>query len=84
MVCKCYNENYNTFISAVFYECIASWNEYISFVFGWISIGLWLIADYPQLRVTFLTRSSEGMSTLFIVTWLVGDVANISSIFLLN
>ncbi|CAL5996505.1 Seven_transmembrane protein 1 [Hexamita inflata] len=83
MICKCQNKPYSYFIATVFGQCIGTELQWTSFIFGWISICAWLVAYFPQIRMTLLLRKSEAISTLFLVSWVSGDVCNLFSVFLI-
>jgi solute carrier family 66 (lysosomal lysine-arginine transporter), member 1 len=42
-----------------------------------ISIACWVVVFSPQIIENFRRRSADGLSLLFIVVWLAGDVFNI-------
>lgn len=84
MPCKCSEENYDKFVAGLFNECYNSTKQIVSFVFGWLSICSWLIAEFPQVRMNFLLRKSDGLSAFFIICWLTGDVLNGVSCFVLD
>ncbi|KIY45211.1 hypothetical protein FISHEDRAFT_49815, partial [Fistulina hepatica ATCC 64428] len=43
---------------------------------GWISLACWIVVFTPQLYENYTLQSGEGLSLLFIVIWLVGDISN--------
>ena len=49
----------------------------ISGILGSISIACWVVVFSPQIIENFRRSSAEGLSIVFIVVWLVGDVFNI-------
>lgn len=49
----------------------------ISGITGSISIACWIIVFAPQIYENFKRKSSEGLSLLFIILWLAGDVFNV-------
>ena len=49
----------------------------ISGIAGSISIACWVVVFVPQIYENFVRKSSEGLSLLFIVLWLAGDVFNL-------
>ncbi|CCF57129.1 hypothetical protein KAFR_0C01360 [Kazachstania africana CBS 2517] len=51
--------------------------ENISGIAGSISIACWVIVFVPQIYENFYRRSSDGLSLLFVVLWLAGDVFNL-------
>jgi hypothetical protein len=51
--------------------------EAISGICGSISIACWVVVFSPQIIENFRRGSADGLSVLFIVVWLAGDVFNI-------
>ncbi|SMN21875.1 similar to Saccharomyces cerevisiae YBR147W RTC2 Protein of unknown function [Maudiozyma saulgeensis] len=51
--------------------------ENLSGIFGSISIACWVIVFVPQIYENFYRKSAEGLSLLFVVLWLAGDVFNL-------
>ena len=51
--------------------------EALSGICGSVSIACWVVVFSPQIIENFHRRSAEGLSVVFLVTWLVGDVFNI-------
>ncbi|KAL9048276.1 MAG: hypothetical protein Q9162_007799 [Coniocarpon cinnabarinum] len=49
----------------------------ISGITGSISIACWVVVFSPQIIENFRRSSAEGLSIVFIVIWLAGDVFNI-------
>ena len=49
----------------------------LSGICGSISIACWVVVFSPQIIENFRRSSAEGLSIVFIVVWLVGDVFNI-------
>lgn len=49
----------------------------VSGITGSISIACWIIVFAPQIYENFRRKSSEGLSLLFIILWLAGDVFNV-------
>jgi len=49
----------------------------LSGICGSISIACWVVVFSPQIVENFRRGSAEGLSIVFIVAWLVGDVFNI-------
>ncbi|KAK0464460.1 PQ loop repeat-domain-containing protein [Desarmillaria tabescens] len=52
-------------------------NDAISSILGWTSIACWIIVYSPQLYENYTLQSGEGLSILFILVWLVGDLCNL-------
>lgn len=51
--------------------------EALSGICGSISIACWVVVFSPQIIENFRRSSADGLSLLFIVVWLLGDVFNI-------
>ncbi|KAI2642835.1 PQ loop repeat-domain-containing protein [Xylaria nigripes] len=51
--------------------------EAISGICGSISIAAWVVVFSPQITENFRRRSADGLSILFIIAWLLGDIFNI-------
>lgn len=51
--------------------------EALSGICGSISIACWVVVFSPQIVENFRRSSAEGLSIVFIVVWLAGDVFNI-------
>lgn len=49
----------------------------VSGITGSISIACWIIVFAPQIYHNFQRKSAEGLSMLFVVLWLLGDVFNV-------
>ena len=51
--------------------------EALSGICGSISIACWVVVFSPQIIENFRRHSADGLSVLFLVVWLAGDLANI-------
>lgn len=51
--------------------------QVVSGITGSISLACWIIVFAPQIYENFKRKSSEGLSLMFIVLWLAGDVFNV-------
>ncbi|ODH51027.1 hypothetical protein GX48_02812 [Paracoccidioides brasiliensis] len=51
--------------------------ETLSGIFGSISIACWVVVFSPQIIENFRRGSADGLSLLFLVVWLAGDIFNI-------
>lgn len=49
----------------------------LSGICGSISIACWIVVFSPQIIENFRRGSADGLSVVFLVTWLIGDVFNI-------
>ncbi|KAF8349472.1 PQ loop repeat-domain-containing protein [Amanita rubescens] len=56
----------------------------LSAILGWISIACWIVVYSPQIYENFLLQSGEGLSVLFVVIWLLGDIGNLFGAILAN
>ncbi|XVE82685.1 hypothetical protein DITRI_Ditri16bG0025900 [Diplodiscus trichospermus] len=64
-------------VERYFKDCLCNLNDDFSFAFGLISLVCWGVAEIPQIISNFKTKSSHGVSLLFLLTWIVGDVFNL-------
>ncbi|KJA16484.1 hypothetical protein HYPSUDRAFT_290406 [Hypholoma sublateritium FD-334 SS-4] len=53
-------------------------SENLSSVLGWISIACWIVVYSPQLYENYTLQSGEGLSVLFVVIWILGDLSNLA------
>lgn len=51
--------------------------QIVSGITGSISLACWIIVFAPQIYENFRRKSSEGLSLMFVVLWLAGDVFNV-------
>lgn len=49
----------------------------VSGITGLISLACWIIVFAPQIYENYRRKSSEGLSLLFVILWLAGDVFNV-------
>ncbi|EPS72867.1 hypothetical protein M569_01891, partial [Genlisea aurea] len=49
----------------------------LSLALGLISVLGWGVAEVPQIITNFKTKSAEGLSIVFLVTWILGDLLNL-------
>ncbi|SSD61113.1 related to Protein RTC2 [Saccharomycodes ludwigii] len=49
----------------------------VSGITGSISIACWIIVFVPQIYENFYRKSADGLSLLFVILWLAGDVFNV-------
>ncbi|KAJ7819400.1 PQ loop repeat-domain-containing protein [Mycena olivaceomarginata] len=52
-------------------------NADLSSMLGWVSIACWIIVYSPQIYENYSLQSGEGLSVLFVVIWLLGDLSNL-------
>ncbi|GKU99108.1 hypothetical protein SLEP1_g12001 [Rubroshorea leprosula] len=64
-------------VKKYFKDCLCNLNDDISFAFGLTSLLCWGIAEIPQIITNFRTKSSHGVSVVFLLTWVAGDVFNL-------
>ena len=65
-----------------FGDCICSTKDLSSFVLGLVSVFCMGICCLPQIIINFMNGSSEGLSLGMILIWSVGDVCNLTGVFL--
>jgi len=51
--------------------------EALSGILGSVSIACWMVVFSPQIIENFRRGSANGLSVIFIIAWLSGDVFNI-------
>jgi len=49
----------------------------LSTVLGGVSIGCWIVVYSPQILKNYQLKSGEGLSVLFVIVWLLGDLCNL-------
>ncbi|KAG7727689.1 hypothetical protein KL930_003460 [Ogataea haglerorum] len=49
----------------------------VSGITGSISIACWIIVFAPQIYQNFVRSSAEGLSLMFVILWLLGDLFNV-------
>ncbi|EFJ14016.1 hypothetical protein SELMODRAFT_121256 [Selaginella moellendorffii] len=59
-------------------DCVCDVKDGVSFSLGLISVLSWGIAEVPQIITNYKEKSTEGVSLLFLMTWVVGDFFNIA------
>ncbi|SCU94264.1 LAME_0F06788g1_1 [Lachancea meyersii CBS 8951] len=52
-------------------------SQSVSGITGSISIACWIIVFMPQIYENFYRSSADGLSLLFVILWLLGDVFNV-------
>lgn len=52
-------------------------NESISVMAGSVSLACWIIVFTPQIYENWRRKSAEGLSVLFVIIWLLGDLFNV-------
>lgn len=74
-IAYCVKENKPCIVSWVnlyFKDCLCNVRDEFSFVFGLISLICWAVAEIPQIITNFRTKSSHGVSLLFLLGWVLG------------
>ncbi|XP_057530250.1 uncharacterized protein LOC130808778 [Amaranthus tricolor] len=64
-------------IHKCFKDCLCNVNDVLSFSFGILSLLSWGVAEIPQIFTNFQTKSSHGVSILFLLGWVLGDILNL-------
>lgn len=52
-------------------------SQTVSGIAGSVSIACWIIVFVPQIYENFYRKSAEGLSLMFVVLWLAGDIFNL-------
>ncbi|ORX74421.1 hypothetical protein DL89DRAFT_319956 [Linderina pennispora] len=50
------------------------WNQVVSKVLGYFSIGCWLVVFAPQIYENYKRKGGDGVSLLFLYIWILGDI----------
>ncbi|KAG7011166.1 YPQ1, partial [Cucurbita argyrosperma subsp. argyrosperma] len=64
-------------VETYFKDCLCNLRDDMSFGFGVVSLLCWGLAEIPQIVTNFRTKSSHGVSILFLLTWVAGDAFNL-------
>ncbi|KAH6832158.1 PQ-loop repeat family protein / transmembrane family protein, partial [Perilla frutescens var. hirtella] len=64
-------------VETYFKDCLCNTSDELSFVFGLISLVCWGVAEIPQIITNFKSKSGHGISILFLLTWILGDIFNL-------
>lgn len=64
-------------VEKYFEDCLCNLKDEISFGFGFISLICWGVAEIPQIMTNFRAKSSHGVSLVFLLTWVAGDIFNL-------
>ncbi|KAJ7459927.1 PQ loop repeat-domain-containing protein [Mycena latifolia] len=59
-------------------------NADFSSMLGWVSIACWIVVYSPQIYENYSRQSGDGLSVLFVVVWLIGDLCNLIGAALAN
>ncbi|KAI7729064.1 hypothetical protein M8C21_004331, partial [Ambrosia artemisiifolia] len=75
----CVNQNKPCvqWVDRFFKDCLCNLRDEISFGLGIASLVCWGVAEIPQIITNFRTKSSHGVSLLFLLTWIAGDIFNL-------
>ncbi|CAG8661783.1 27560_t:CDS:2 [Dentiscutata erythropus] len=70
-------QHYVRWIHFLFGSCVYGNQGIFSFILGFASIACWLCAQFPQIITNYRNKSVDGLSLLFLMNWLLGDLANL-------
>ncbi|KAE8723454.1 vacuolar-sorting receptor 7 [Hibiscus syriacus] len=59
-------------------DCVCGTRDRVSFGLGLVSVLSWAVAEIPQIMTNYKNKSVEGLSLGFLITWIVGDLFNLS------
>lgn len=62
-------------VNRYFKDCLCNLSDEFSFAFGLVSLFCWAVAEVPQIITNFRTKSSHGVSLLFLLGWVGGLVS---------
>ncbi|XP_058107574.1 uncharacterized protein LOC131251086 isoform X2 [Magnolia sinica] len=57
--------------------CLCGVKDRFSFTLGLVSVFSWGVAEVPQIITNYKKKSTEGISIVFLMTWIVGDLFNL-------
>ncbi|KAH6779506.1 hypothetical protein C2S52_010743 [Perilla frutescens var. hirtella] len=57
--------------------CLCSTRHGFSVGLGLLSVVSWCVAEIPQIITNYKKKSAEGLSILFLLTWIIGDSFNL-------
>nr|CAD1829008.1 unnamed protein product [Ananas comosus var. bracteatus] len=57
--------------------CVCGAKDEIALLLGLVSVVSWGIAEVPQIITNYKTKSTEGLSVAFLMTWIIGDLFNL-------
>ncbi|XP_075493325.1 vacuolar lysine transporter YPQ1-like isoform X2 [Primulina tabacum] len=58
-------------------DCLCNVKDEFSFSFGLMSLVFWGVAEIPQIITNFRSKSGHGVSLMFLLTWVAGDIFNL-------
>lgn len=56
--------------------CLCTTSDAFSLALGLASVLSWGVAEIPQIITNYKTKSTEGLSFAFLLTWIIGDFFN--------
>uniref|UniRef100_A0A0D9UZE4 Uncharacterized protein n=2 Tax=Leersia perrieri TaxID=77586 RepID=A0A0D9UZE4_9ORYZ len=62
--------------------CLCSKRDGMALTLGLLSVISWGVAEVPQIITNYKHKSTEGLSLAFLMTWIVGDLFNLTGCFL--
>ncbi|XP_047163463.1 uncharacterized protein LOC124833120 isoform X1 [Vigna umbellata] len=65
-------------VEKYFKDCLCNMKDEISFGLGLTSLVFWGVAEIPQIITIFRTKKSHGVSLIFLLTWVAGDICNLT------
>ncbi|XAR61808.1 hypothetical protein NMG60_11016331 [Bertholletia excelsa] len=64
--------------NSYFKNCLCNLNDEVSFALGLASLVCWGVSLVPQIITNFKNKSAQGISLPFLLTWLLGDIFNLT------
>ncbi|KAI7892995.1 PQ loop repeat-domain-containing protein [Mucor mucedo] len=59
-------------------------SELFARLFGYFSIGCWIVVFTPQFYENYKLKNTDGVSVTFLTLWILGDILNLFGIILQN
>jgi len=53
-------------------DCVCNRHDQVSLTLGLISVCSWGVAEMPQIITNFKEKNTEGVSLIFLMTWVLG------------
>lgn len=63
-------------------DCLCNTKDAVALSIGLVSVISWGVAEVPQIITNYREQSTEGLSIAFLMTWIVGDLFNLTGCWL--
>lgn len=69
---KCPSQGCSEWARVYLKYCLCSKKDGVALTLGLLSVVSWGVAEVPQIMTNHKTKSTEGLSLAFLMTWLIG------------